>query len=514
MKFIPLTLLLSIYLTANAQYLDSNGNWVENSKIEEVVQYNQVDIEEDLLFGDYNVGTTNYNPASGYTIDNNDYDIGTTNYNIDNPENTIQYEDSSYYISCFPSKYKAEKGEIITWTVIVNSPTAVTYEWEGDDINRVNTSKVITEYSSMGEKKAYINVNSNSNITKHACGSVIVVEPSLSVSCSVEYRYIEEGTNVMWSADISGGDGLYNLKWSGHTAINDKKDDEVTIKYKQPGSYSADLEVRSGSQTRTVYCGNVIVSKSYTYPLSASCKPNKLYTNQDEIIEWKIDAIGGGGNYDYKWRGTDSIDGKEKEKVKVKYSTLGPKYAEAEVCSSGDCIDIQCGSLIVSDKLEGESFKYDKVYTSLEGSCISNKNNITVGEEVMWQAKINQPITNSLFLWNGTDELNNLHGAKQIVKYKSPGVKKGSFSVRTNTGELFNFVCLNIINVEPLEPGTGLLSFGQLHYKESGGILKMSGLIILLLIWVFITIFIIRKRIGKRKITKIIKKIKKENIKE
>jgi hypothetical protein len=175
-------------------------------------------------------------------------------------------------------------------------------------------------------------------------------------------------------------------------------------------------------------------------------------------------------------------------------------------------MDIQCGGVTISDNPEGGTFTYTPAYSGLEGSCVANKTDISVGEQVIWQATVNQPVSSSLFIWNGTDGLNELRGDRQSVAYKTPGVKEGSFSVRTESGELFSFTCPNTINVRPLEAGSGLLSLGQVPYTGPGDVLKLVGLIALLMIWSGVTVVIIRRRIGRRKVTNIIENFKQENM--
>lgn len=459
---------------------------------------------------EYTNTNINYAPSYGTGVKNFDY--VPTNINYDPSYGTgVQYQES-IYVSCFPNKYKANKGENVEWTVTVNSSSAATYSWKGENIEGKTTSRVNTSYSSTGEKTASVNVQFDGNSTEYTCGSIYIEEPPLYISCSPNYSYIEEGGEIRWNADISGGDGSYDLEWSGHKEINGENDYSTTIEYEDPGSYSADLKVTSGSQTRTVYCGNVSVSGSYVYPFSASCNPNKSYAHPDEVIEWKVNTIGGKGNYKYEWRGTDPIDGKEGKTVKVRYTTLGEKYAEVEACSNNDCEDIQCGGVTISDKPEFGTLTYTPSYGNLEGSCIANKTDIAVGEEVTWQATVNQPLPSSLFVWNGTDGINGLRGDRQIVTYNSPGSKEASFSIRTDSGELFSFVCPSTVNVRPLEAGSGLLSLGQVPYTGPGDVLKVVGLILLLMVWSGVTVIIIRRKIGKRKISNIIDKFKEENL--
>jgi len=461
----------------------------------------------------YDTATYNYAPSYGQTQDFN-YNVGSYDY-APSYGQTYNFGDSSndLYVSCYPNKYKVKKGEQVSWTVSALQNSS--YRWEGPGVDNMTSRIATTTYSSTGEKEVFINISTGDQNTRFSCGSVFVENNPLNISCRAEPSYIEEGGTVNWIADISGGDNSYDIEWKGHDEIDNKNGDNIVVRYEDPGSYYADIEVTSGNQTRTIYCGNASVSGEYRSSIYGSCYPDKRYIGIDEKITWKANVSGGKGNYDYDWRGTGNIDGSSKNSVDVRYSGLGSKYAEVEVCSDGECLDLKCGNILVSEKPENDTFEYSPEYanySNLEGSCISDKVDVLVGEEVTWQANVNQEISSSLFVWNGTDNINGKRGERQVIRYSTPGAKEASFSVRTDTGELFTFTCPNKINVRPGEAGTGVLSLGQVPYTGPGDVLKTMGLILLLMLWSFVTVIVIRRRIGKRKVSKIIETFKHKNI--
>jgi hypothetical protein len=397
--------------------------------------------------------------------------------------NTEEYS-NELYVSCYPTKYNIKKGEQVSLSV--TKYENYSYRWEGPGVYGMTSSVATVSYDTNGEKNIFVNVKSGDQERRINCGTVFVEDTPLYVSCRPDPSYIEKGGVINWVAQISGGDSSYDIKWKGHQEIRDKSDDNINIKYQKPGLYPADIEVTSGNQTRTIYCGSASVSDQYTSSIYGSCYPDKSYIGTNETIVWKADISGGKGNYSYNWRGTGNIDGKKRDKINIKYKTPGSKYAEVEACSDNECLDLKCGSISVSEKNKGNVSDY----INLEGSCISNKTDILIGEEITWQANVNQEISSSLFVWNGTDNLNSLRGKKQVITYSTPGSKEGSFSVRTDTGELFTFTCPNKINVRPGDIDTG-------QTKHTGNTLRTSILVLLIVIWSLTTAIVIRRKITK-----------------
>ena len=386
-------------------------------------------------------------------------------------------------ISCSPSTYTPELDSDVYWSATISSPYVVTIKWKGLGIDGLSNSVVQTSYSKAGTQSVYIEAEYNNQTRIVNCGSIEVKKPPLSVICSPSSENIKAGESVKWDASVEGGTTTPSLMWLGHDEILNNTKDSFSIKYKEPGEYPADLKVTSGNITRTVYCGNVSVSSEYGEPLRASCNANKSYSYADDIVTWKSEATGGKGGYRYTWRGTYPIEETSKEELNIKYSNPGEKYAELEVCSGSDCIITQCGTVEVRNK----NNTIPDIYTNLEGACYPSSDSININESVLWTAKVNQDIPPSLFVWNGTNDLNGLRGEYQTISYKTPGIKDGSFSIRTDSGELFNFPCVKTLEVTDNDEPKGFLT-----------ILKNISMIILLSIWIILTIFVVKKRLLKK----------------
>lgn len=383
-------------------------------------------------------------------------------------------------ISCSPSTYKPEIGSEVYWSAYISSPYVVTIKWKGEGVDGMTNSVVQTSYSKTGFQTVYIEAEYNNEKKLINCGNIEVKKPPLSILCSASKENIKVGDTVKWSTSVSGGSTTPVLQWSGHSEISKMKNDSFNIKYEQPGEYPADLKVTSGNITRTVYCGSVSVSSLYDEPLRVSCNANKSYAYSNDVVNWSSQVSGGKGNYKYTWRGTEPVNELSKNSINIKYSTPGDKYAELEVCSNNDCVITQCGTVNIKDE---DETKLDK-YTNLIGSCYPNSELVSINEPVLWIAEVNHKISPSLFVWNGTDDLNGLRGESHLISYDNPGIKEASFSIRTDSGELFNFPCLNKVEVNDGENKIGIFS-----------VLKKTILIILISIWTILAIGIIRKKI-------------------
>jgi len=393
--------------------------------------------------------------------------------------------EQSTEISCFPSSYKPEVNTDVFWSAIISSPHLVNIKWSGEGLEGERTV-VQTAYPQTGSQSVYIEATYDNKVETIDCGTIEIIKPPLSILCSSSEYNIKTGDSVKWSASISGRDETPILRWSGHSEVQNSSNNNLGVKYNNTGDYGADLTVTSGDITRTVYCGSVYVSSQHDDPLKVSCNANKTYSYTSDVVVWSSEVLGGNGNYNYKWRGTSAVDGENNDKVNIKYSTPGDKYAELEVCSGGNCAISQCGSVKVTDK---NNIDTPKTYQTLEGACYPSATEINTNESIMWKSVLNQDIQESLFVWNGTNDLNGLRGSTQKITYKTPGIKEGSFNIRTDSGELFNFVCDEKIIVTKDDESINFIS-----------ITKKISLAALFFVWLIISTLVLKKRLSRKKI--------------
>ena len=90
-------------------------------------------------------------------------------------------------------------------------------------------------------------------------------DPALSVSCSVSQTSLNTGQTAVWTAQPSGGNGVYNYSWSGSDGLSGNSQ-SISKSYSTVGVKSASVNVISGSQSVNKSCGNTLTISIPTPP--------------------------------------------------------------------------------------------------------------------------------------------------------------------------------------------------------------------------------------------------------
>jgi hypothetical protein len=130
---------------------------------------------------------------------------------------------------------------------------------------------------------------------------------------------------VVWSASPSGGTGVYTYSWSGTDSLVGL-DSSVSKIYTVAGTKSASVLVTSGSQSKTVACGNTV----NVSPVTATCVPSPSAQAIGQNVTWTVTPSGGTGSYTYSWSGSDGLSGSASS-VTMPYVTAGTKSASVTV---------------------------------------------------------------------------------------------------------------------------------------------------------------------------------------
>lgn len=196
-----------------------------------------------------------------------------------------------------------------------------------------------------------------------------VYEP-LGVSCYSSITEASVGDTVVWNASVYGGNGNYYVTWSGTNGFS-STGSSATMRYYSGGSKSASVTVRSGNQTISRNCNNILVHDySIQYPptpvynyydnynhnydydfrprqsLQVTCYPSYSNVRLGSLVTWTATAYGANGNYQYSWFGNDGVYSNGSS-ASLQYNTPGSKSASVTVFADGQRISKNCGYVSV-----------------------------------------------------------------------------------------------------------------------------------------------------------------------
>lgn len=225
-----------------------------------------------------------YNDYNGpYYNNNNYYDYNYNSYN------GSYYDNGPLSVSCSPSVTFAQVGEYVTWNASVTGGTGYyTYSWAGNDDIRGSDRVVNVRYNATGPKSASVTVRSNGRIITQSCGYVTIgirndsyypggTSGALGVSCYPDKTNVSPSTPITWTANPTGGNGVYSYAWTGTDGLGGSQR-VVATAYPDTGTKSATVTVTSGGQSTSASCSSVRVAYSQsTYrpstPTQTTAKP-------------------------------------------------------------------------------------------------------------------------------------------------------------------------------------------------------------------------------------------------
>lgn len=259
------------------------------------------------------------------------------------PTATPQPEEAALAVTCSANLTASKPGDKITWIAQASGGNgSYTYSWSGSDSLSGTSQSVEKTYSTTSEKTAAITVRSGSKtVTNKACSNKVTVrqpattETALTVICSASRTSVKTGEQITWTAQASGGNGIFSYTWSGSDSLSGTSQ-TVEKNYTQIGEKTAAVTVKSGTQTVVSKpCSNkVLVTAPATTiaSITVSCASNVTSAKTGDRVTWSAQATGGNGSYSYTWSGSDNLSGSAQSFEKI-YQTVGEKTATVTVKS-------------------------------------------------------------------------------------------------------------------------------------------------------------------------------------
>lgn len=62
---------------------------------------------------------------------------------------------------------------------------------------------------------------------------------------------------------------------------------------------------------------------------------------ENQIVNWRVQASGGVGDYKYEWSGTDGLSG-DTDSIMKSYSVIGNKVASVNITSGNESLEVKC----------------------------------------------------------------------------------------------------------------------------------------------------------------------------
>lgn len=297
---------------------------------------------------------------------------------------------------------------------------------------------------------------------------------NLHASCSPSRTSISQGDSVTWNATVSGGQGPYDVRWSGTDRLVGGGT-SMSKRYTDSGTKTASIRVTSNDdQSISVSCSNS-VSVDYddydnnnnddynnddnydNYPLYVSCQANSSYISTGDRVTWTAYVSGGSGSYRYDWDGTDNLSGSSRTTSKT-YTRSGSKRASVNVRSGSREVTRECSPyLTVREDSYNDNYNYNNNYyapapvinpaANAPVSCFANTTNVAAGEPVTWTVLVNSGNPNYYtYSWTGTDGLYGV-GSSLRTTYLKSGTKSAQVVVRGPYGETATRACTNSVYV-------------------------------------------------------------------
>ncbi len=156
-------------------------------------------------------------------------------------------------VSCTVSDTSITTGSTVVYTAHVSGGTSpYVYGW-GGAVSGIG-QQISKTFNSTGSYSTIINIiDSNSKIATANCPTVVVNnnndnndDEDLDVECKVSDSSIEEGDRITIKVEIDGGEGPYDIDWSGDTDEVDDFDDNARtqkVEFEDSGTYKFKVTV-------------------------------------------------------------------------------------------------------------------------------------------------------------------------------------------------------------------------------------------------------------------------------
>ncbi len=182
---------------------------------------------------------------------------------------------------------------------------------------------------------------------------VVVVNNNnnLDVVCRVSDRTIEDGDDVTFTAEVSGGRGSISYDWSGDIDSNSRS---VVRQFNNSGTYDVDITVRdSRGNTATDECTVVVENDNRNNDFDIACRISDTRIDEGDRVRIEVDIDGGNSPFDIEWDGdideVDDFDENDRSQY-IRFDDRGRYDFEVTVRDDdGNRRTDDCSTIVVDD---------------------------------------------------------------------------------------------------------------------------------------------------------------------
>lgn len=273
----------------------------------------------------------------------------------------------------------------------------------------------------------------------------------LTATCDVSPQEAFVGGNVTWKAYSWGGSSRTNtFLWSGSDDFSGSGNPR-SKRYNTSGSKTASVTVTSGSESEVGACPSVTITEQ---PLVGLCEVrinttrNATGGENNVSIEWRAQAAGATGNYNFSWSGSDGLVASTSI-IRKQYQTPGEKTGVVIITSDNNSISLSC-----SGELTPSMFSETGTSTHpLVGSCRITPRTFSIQDDISWSATASGGNIQKTFTWSGTGELTGNHSTERFG-YSEAGTKNGTIQI-DDGHENISLTCQIILAEEQVTGGGG-----------------------------------------------------------
>ena len=285
----------------------------------------------------------------------------------------------------------------------------------------------------------------------------------LGVSCYSTPTSASVGDTVIWRASPYGGNGNYNISWSGTNGLSGNGT-SVSKRYNSDGTKNASVTVISGNKSISRNCNNSVdiydydndnydndydYDDDYDSSLSVSCSADTTFAPAGSRVTWRAYVSGGNGNYRYDWDGDENLNGSSKSETII-YDNSGTKRASVEVRSGSRTVTRSCSNYVTVGTQN--NYNYNANTSAFQIACYPDKTSARIGAPVTWSVEAVGGSGNYSYSWIGTNGLSG-NSYSVMTTYGSAGTKSATVTVTDANGKTASQSCGSTVYVS--NPSTG-----------------------------------------------------------
>ena len=146
------------------------------------------------------------------------------------------------------------------WKALFNSPVQTETQNSITATSTISTSTAPNNFEPLTQEQMASMAKKASVIKSSTSTPVVSSAPNIlpiSVQCYVDNISITTGQSVTWSAQVSGGNGVYSYFWSGNDGLFSTSS-LFTLTYNTAGKKTAYVIVSSGGQSQSANCNDSV----------------------------------------------------------------------------------------------------------------------------------------------------------------------------------------------------------------------------------------------------------------